>query len=61
MGFSDVMFVTFSIWAFLFESIEQKEQKDHVPERKVCGLHTTICKRLDLDILIWKYFIEDQF
>ena len=58
------MFVTFSIWAFLFESIVQVAQ---VPDIQKKGmeqnrrLHTTICKRLDLNILIWKDLIEDQF
>ena len=34
--FSDVMFVTFSIWVFLFENIEQKDQVPHI-QKKVCN------------------------
>ena len=62
--FSDVMFVTFSIWAFLFECIEQEDQVPHIHKKGMQQnrrLHTTIWKRLDLDILIWKDFMEDQF
>ena len=33
MCFSDVMFVTFSIWAFLFESIEQEDQVPHIQKK----------------------------
>ena len=30
VGFSDVMFVTFSIWAVLFESMVQEDQVPHI-------------------------------
>ena len=51
------MFVTFSIWAFLFESIEQEDQASPIQKKdmlQIRRLHKTICKRLDLDIFTWK-------
>ena len=33
VGFSYGMFVTFSIWAFLFESIEQEHQVPHIQKK----------------------------
>ena len=48
----------------MFESIGQEDQAPHIHKKGMKQnrrLHTTLCKRLDLDILIWKDFIEDQF
>ena len=55
------MFVTFSIWAFLFESIEQEDQAPHIQkERYVTKLqtsHNTMQKTrplfLNLEIIYW--------
>ena len=57
-----VLFVTFSISALLFESIEQEDQIFCIQQKGMSQnrrLYTTLCKILDLDILIWKNFIED--
>ena len=55
-GICYAMLMTFTILASLFESIEEIDQTSHIQEKQNFRLHTTLCKRLDLDILLLKIF-----